>query len=185
MALHPKVTFEITLVDRVVDIVEEGYDLAVRIATLPSSTLISRRLSSARLVLCASPQYLEQHGTPQHPDELSKHTIIAYSYLSTKDEWQFVGPEGKISIQTRPCMHTNSGETCRAAALAHQGVILQPTFLVGQDIIEGRLVELLPQYRGAEFGIFAVYPTRKHVPTKVRVLIDFLIDCFRQPPRSW
>jgi len=185
MALHPKVTFEITLVDRVVDIVEEGYDLAVRIATLPSSTLISRRLSSARLVLCASPQYLEQHGTPQHPDELAKHTIIAYSYLSTKDEWQFVGPEGKISIQTRPCMHTNSGETCRAAALAHQGVILQPTFLVGQDIIEGRLVELLPQYRGAEFGIFAVYPTRKHVPTKVRVLIDFLIDCFRQPPRSW
>ena len=185
MALHPKVTFEITLVDRVVDIVEEGYDLAVRIATLPSSTLISRRLSSARLVLCASPQYLEQHGTPQHPDELAKHTIIAYSYLSTKDEWQFVGPEGKISIQTRPCMHTNSGETCRAAALAHQGVILQPTFLVGQDIVEGRLVELLPQYRGAEFGIYAVYPTRKHVPTKVRVLIDFLINCFRQPWRSW
>ncbi len=185
MALHPKVTFEITLVDRVVDIVEEGYDLAVRIATLPSSTLISRRLSSARLVLCASPQYLEQHGTPQHPDELAKHTIIAYSYLSTKDEWQFVGPEGKISIQTRPCMHTNSGETCRAAALANQGVILQPTFLVGQDIVEGRLVELLPQYRGADFGIYAVYPTRKHVPTKVRVLIDFLIDCFRQPRRSW
>ena len=135
--------------------------------------------------MCASPQYLEQHGTPQHPDELAKHTIIAYSYLSTKDEWQFVGPEGKISIQTRPCMHTNSGETCRAAALAHQGVILQPTFLVGQDIVEGRLVELLPQYRGAEFGIYAVYPTRKHVPTKVRVLIDFLINCFRQPWRSW
>jgi DNA-binding transcriptional LysR family regulator len=185
MALHPAVRFEITLLDRIVDIVEEGYDLAIRIATLSSSTLVSRQLSSARLVLCASPQYLLQKGTPHHPDELAAHTTIAYSYLSTKDEWQFEGPQGKISIQTSPCMHTNSGETCRAAALAHQGVILQPNFLVGEDLRAGRLVELMPAYRGREFGIHAIYPSRKHVPAKVRVLIDFLAQRLAEPGASW
>jgi len=186
MALHPNVRFDVTLVDRVVDLVEEGYDLAIRIAAaLPSSTLVSRVLSTARLVTCASPQYLQRHGTPRHPEELRQHTIIAYSYLATRDEWQFDGPQGKFSIQTRPCMHTNSGETCRAAALAHQGIILQPTFLVGEDLAAGTLVELMPDYPSVQIGIYAVYPTRMHVPAKVRVLIDFLVECFRHPRRAW
>ena len=185
MGLHPAVTFDITLLDRVVDIVAEGYDLAIRIAVLPSSSLISRKLSTSRLVLCASPQYLQKRGTPRHPAELAAHTTISYSYLSTKDEWQFDGPEGTISIRTHPRIHTNSGETCRAAALAHQGIVLQPTFLVGEDLARGRLVELMPEYRSIEFGIYAVYPTRKHVPTKVRVLIDFLLECFKHPRQSW
>jgi len=185
MGLHPAVTFDITLLDRVVDIVAEGYDLAIRIAVLPSSSLISRKLSTSRLVLCASPQYLERRGSPRHPDDLAAHTTISYSYLSTKDAWQFDGPEGKISVQTHPRIHTNSGETCRAAALAHQGIVLQPTFLIGEDLLSGRLVELMPEYRSTEFGIYAVYPSRKHVPTKVRVLIDFLIECFKQPRQSW
>ncbi len=185
MEMHPGVTFEITLLDRIVDIVEEGYDLAIRIATLPSSSLISRKLSSSRLVLCASPRYLGRRGTPRHPDELAAHNTIAYSYLSTKDEWQFEGPGGKLSIQTNPRIHTNSGETCRAAALAHQGIVLQPTFLVGEDLLAGRLVELMPEYRGLEFGIYAVYPSRKHVPTKVRLLIEFLIECFKHPRETW
>jgi len=186
MALQPNVTLDVTLVDRVVDLVEEGYDLAVRIAaTLPSSTLVSRRLSTARLVPCASPQYLKRHGTPRHPEELAQHPIIAYSYLATKDEWHFDGPQGEFVIRTRPRMHTNSGETCRAAALAHQGIILQPTFLVGEDLATGRLVELMPEFPSVEIGIYAVYPTRKHVSAKVRVLIDFLAECFKQPRGAW
>lgn len=173
-AQNPKVTLDITLADRLVDLVEEGYDVAIRIATLESSTLVSKRLASTRMVLCASPQYLAQHGTPQHPAELAQHAVISYVYWSTKDEWRFTGPDGPVSVKTRPIMNTNSGDTCRAAALAHQGIVLQPSFLVGHDVAEGTLVELMPQYKSLEMGIYAVYPTRKHVSAKVRVLIEFL-----------
>ena len=180
-ARHPKVTLDVTLADRLVDLVEEGYDMAVRIATLESSTLISKRLSTTRMVLCASPKYLKGRGTPGHPDELAQHAIISYTYWSTRDEWRFEGPDGDVSVKTQPCMHTNNGDTCRAAALAHQGVILQPTFLVGDDLIAGTLVELMPEYRSIELGIYAIYPTRKHVSPKVRALIAFLVEAFRKP----
>jgi DNA-binding transcriptional LysR family regulator len=181
---YPQVALDVTLADRVVDLVDEGYDVAIRIATLPSSTLISKRLASTRMVLCASPNYLAAHGTPQHPAELAAHAVISYSYLATRDEWHFVGPQGPVSVKTQPCIHTNNGDTCRAAALAHQGIILQPDFLVGRDLASGTLVELMPAFRALELGIYAVYPTRKHVPPKVRALIDFLAAHFAQTP-AW
>ena len=184
-ALHSQVTLDITLADRVVDLVEEGYDLAIRIATLESSTLVSKRLATTRMALCASPQYLKLHGSPKHPRELSQHAVISYSYWSTGDEWRFDGPLGPVSVKTRPCIHTNSGDTCRAAALAHQGVILQPTFLVGRDLSAGTLVELMPEFRSIEVGIYAVYPTRKHVSAKVRALIEFLAAHFAGRGPDW
>jgi DNA-binding transcriptional LysR family regulator len=183
--LHPKVTLDVTLADRLVDLVEEGYDMAIRIATLENSSLVSRKLATTRMALCASPAYLAQHGTPLHPGELVRHAVISYSYWSTKDEWKFTGPEGPVSVKTNPCMHTNSGDTCRAAALAHQGVILQPTFLVAGDLANGSLVELMPAYRSIELGIYAVYPTRKHVSAKVRALIEFLAAHFAGRGPSW
>jgi len=185
MAEHPKVRLDVTLADRLVDLVEEGYDVAIRIATLESSTLVSKKLATTRMALCASPAYLARHGTPLHPGELARHSVISYSYWSTKDEWRFEGPQGAVSVRTQPCMHTNSGDTCRAAALAHQGVILQPTFLVGKDLTDGGLVELMPQYRSIELGIYAVYPTRKHVSAKVRALIEFLAQHFSGRGPSW
>lgn len=175
---HSKVTLDITLADRVVDLIEEGYDLAIRIGRLSSSTLVSRRLAITRMVLCAAPDYLAAHGTPRHPHELAGHEILAYSYWSDKDEWRFDGPEGAVSVRTQPCLSSNSGDTCRAAALAGQGVILQPSFLVDMDLAAGTLVELMPEYRAVELGIYAVYPTRKHVPAKVRALLDFLGERF-------
>jgi len=184
-ARHPQVTLDVTLADRVVDLVEEGYDLAIRIATLASSTLISKRLASTRMVLCASPQYLAAHGVPRHPAELAGHAVISYSYWSTRDEWHFDGPEGRVSVKTDPCMHTNSGDTCRAMALAHQGVILQPTFLIADDLAAGTLVEVMPEFRSLELGIYAVYPTRKHVSPKVRALIDFLGERFARTGPGW
>ena len=181
---YPQVALDVTLADRVVDLVDEGYDVAIRIATLPSSTLISKRLASTRMVLCASPSYLAAHGAPQHPAELAAHAVISYSYLATRDEWHFVGPQGPVSVKTQPCIRTNNGDTCRAAALAHQGIILQPDFLVGRDLASGALLELMPTFRTLELGIYAVYPTRKHVPPKVRALIDFLAAHFAQTP-AW
>jgi DNA-binding transcriptional LysR family regulator len=178
---HPKVAVEVSLSDRVADLPEEGFDLAVRIARLESSSLVSRQLASTRMVLCASPGYLRRAGQPEHPSELAQHAVIAYSYWSERDEWEFEGPQGKVSVRTQPWLRTNNGDVCRGAALQHQGVILQPSFIVGADLAAGTLVELLPQYRSITLGIHAVYQSRKHLTPKVRLLIDFLADWFRTP----
>ena len=183
MALHPRVTLDMTLSDRVVDLVEEGYDLAVRISKLRASSLASRQLTTTRLVLCASPQYLQKYGIPGHPSEIANHRVIAYSLLSTGDQWAFDGPEGPVTVKVTPRMITNSGDTCCAAALQHQGIVLQPTFLVGPHLVSGALVEVLPQFRAVELGVYAIFPTRTHLTPKVRALIDFLIEAFGT--RSW
>jgi DNA-binding transcriptional LysR family regulator len=164
----------VQLADRVVDLVEEGFDLAVRIARLPDSSLISRKLASTRLVLCASPGYLERRGAPRHPEELAQHELIGYSLLAMGDQWQFTGPEGTATVKVRPRLWTNNGDTCVTAAERGTGILLQPTFLVARELASGRLVELLPQYRSIELGIYAVYPTRKFVLPKVRALLEFL-----------
>ena len=179
--LHPKVSLDITLNDRVVDLIDEGYDLAIRISDRLDPQLVSRRLATSRVVLCASPGYLAARGTPVQPSDLAAHTVLAYSYWSGGDDWTFNGPDGRASVRVMPRIHTNSGDTCRAAALEDQGVILQPDFLVGPDLERGTLVELMPEYRSIEIGIHAVYASRKHLPMKTRRLIDFLVEAFRAP----
>jgi DNA-binding transcriptional LysR family regulator len=181
LARHPKLAIDITLSDRVADLVEEGFDVAVRIGQLSASTLISRKLASTRLVLCASPEYLQRRGAPSRPVELLQHDVISYSLFSTGENWTFTGPDGEVSVKVAPRVRTNSGDTCRAAALQHQGIILQPTFIVGADLAQGLLREIMPGYRSAELGIHAVYPSRKFVSPKVRLLIDFLVEAFAEP----
>lgn len=181
LARHPRVSLDVSLSDRTVDLVEEGFDLAIRIARLQASSLVSRQLATSRLHLCASPAYLARHGVPQHPRDLVQHQVLAYTLLSTGEHWRFTGPEGEVVVNVGPRFRSNSGETCRSGALAGQGIILQPDFLVGPDLAAGTLVELMPAYRSLEFGIYAVYPTRKHVAPKVRRLIDFLAASFQSP----
>jgi len=181
IAANPKVSLDITLNDRVVDLVEEGYDIAIRITNRLDPQLVGRRLTRSRMVLCASPRYLETQGSPAHPRELTGHQIFAYSYWSTGDDWTFRGPQGDVSVRVNPRIHTNSGDTCRTAALLHQGIILQPDFLVGPDLECGALIELMPDYRSIELGVYAVYATRKHLPMKSRRLIDFLVEAFAAP----
>jgi len=174
LALHPQVTLDVQLADRVIDLVDEGFDLAVRIARLPDSSLVSRRLASTRLVLCAAPSYLARRGTPRHPSELSAHDVVGYSLMAMGDLWQFTGPQGPVSAKVRPRMWSNNGDTCIAAAVQGAGIQLQPTFLIDQELASGQLVEVLPQFRAAELGIYAVYPSRKFVLPKVRALVEFL-----------
>lgn len=183
MALHPKVTLDVTLADRVVDIVEDGFDMAVRIARLPNSSLVSRTLTSTRLVLCASPAYLRARGQPAHPSDLTGHDVLAYSLFSMGDQWDFTGPDGVASVKVTPRLRTNSGDTCRVAALRHQGIVLQPSFLVGPDLLAGTLVEVMPAWRSIELDVYAVYPSRKFVSPKVRLMIEFLVNAFRM--RAW
>jgi len=182
MAKYPDVTLDITLADRIVDLVEEGFDLAVRIARLPNSSLVSRKLAATRLVLCAAPSYLRKHGRPKHPEDLAEHAVLSYSLLASGDQWSFEGPQGPLSVTVKPALRTNSGDTCIAAARKGRGVVLQPSFMVQADLQSGALVELMPQYRSIEFGIFAVYPTRQHVSPKVRALIDFLAKALQARP---
>jgi DNA-binding transcriptional LysR family regulator len=181
MAAYPQIELDITLNDRVVDLVDEGFDLAVRISSLPDSSMICRKLADTEMMVCASPGYLAQHGTPNHPHELSKHPVLAYTYLAGRDEWRFSGPDGEAIVKTRARVCSNNGDTCRAIALRDGGIILQPSFMIGEDIKAGRLVRLMPEYRSVELGIYAVYPSRKQLPLKVRCLIDFLSEAFHVP----
>jgi len=129
----------------------------------------------------ASPAYLERNGRPGHPSDLAAHTVWAYRYFVRGDEWPFDGPDGRVITRIRPTVRTNNGDTCRAGALAGHCIVLQPSFLVGPDIRAGRLVEIMPDYQAPAPGIYAVYPSRRHVAPKVRLLIDFLMEAFRKP----
>jgi DNA-binding transcriptional LysR family regulator len=179
---HPKVTLDVTLADRIIDLVDEGYDLAVRIAQLPASSLVSRKIASTRLVLCASPDYLRRHGEPSQPADIARHTVFTYTLLATGDTWNFEGPDGPVEVKVTPRLRSNNGDTCCAAALQHQGIVLQPSFMVSHHLRAGALVEVLPQYRSLELGVYALYASRRHVTPKVRVVIDFLVDAFRICP---
>lgn len=179
---HPNVTLEVSLSDRIVDLLDEGFDLAIRISRLANSQLVSRQLSSTRMMLCASPGYLARHGTPRHPRELTHHQVISYSHWATRDEWQFDGPDGPVSVRLKPRMHADNGDTCVAAALADQGIVLQPSFICAADVRRGALVELMQDYKSFELGIHAVYPSRRLLPSRVRLLIDFLVEQLRDRP---
>lgn len=178
---HRKITLDVALSDMAVDLVEENIDLAIRISRSPHPTLIGRKLATTGIVLCASPAYLEKRGVPQRPADLPDHDIVSYSYWSERDEWKFDGPLGSETVRTRPRLQANNGDTCRAAALQGQGVILQPTFLIGKDLQQGSLVRLLPDYHVGDLSIYAVYTSRKQLPLKLRHMIDFLVEAFKSP----
>lgn len=173
---HPQVKIELELSDRVINLVEEGFDLAIRIGKLNDSTLVSRQIASTRLVLCASPDYLKRRGTPSHPAELVEHETFSYSLLSTGHTWKFDGPEGRVDVRVSPRMTSNNGDTGVEVCVRGGGIHLWPTFLIEEYLRAGSLVEVLPDFKASNFGIYAVYPSRKHVSPKVRVLVDFLVN---------
>ena len=179
MRKYPRVELDVTLIDRVVDIVDEGYDLAIRISRAGSTSHAVRKLATSRNILCASPAYLARWGHPAAPADLIEHRCIGYSYAATGDEWQLIDSDSKAhSVKVNCHMHSNNGDTARAAALAGQGVIWQPTFLIGDDLRAGKLVRVLPEYRLPDIDVLALYPSRRHLSAKIRAMIDFLVDAF-------
>jgi DNA-binding transcriptional LysR family regulator len=179
MALHPGVELEVALSDRVVDIVEEGYDMAIRISRSGSASHAARKLATSQNICCAAPAYLEKHGVPLVPQDLAAHRCIGYRYAATADEWQFSNQLGQADVVRVNCaMHTNNGDTARSVAVAGGGIIWQPTFLIGADLRAGRLVRVLPEYHLPDIDVLAVYPSRRHLSAKVRVMIDFLAEEF-------
>ncbi|SIO68142.1 LysR family transcriptional regulator [Paraburkholderia phenazinium] len=183
MRRYPHVELDVALIDRVVDIVDEGYDLAIRISHAGSTHHAARKLATSRNILCASPAYLARCGYPAATSDLIGHRCIGYSYAATGDEWQLIDSENTVHPVKVNChMHTNNGDTARAAALAGEGVIWQPTFLVGKDLRAGKLVRVLPEYRLPDIDVLALYPSRRHLSAKIRVAIDFLVEAFGELP---
>lgn len=180
---YPQVRLDVTLMDRQADLVSEGYDLAVRITQqLEDSSLIASKLASSKVVMCASPHYLEKHGVPQSPGDLVGHEMISYAYWPSGDTLRLASEDRAEGVKVSPRLRVNNGDTCRAAALDGLGIILQPTFIVGRDLAEGRLVEILPQWHTDEVGVYAVYPVRRHLSGKVRALVDYLSAAFLAEP---
>jgi DNA-binding transcriptional LysR family regulator len=183
-AQHPQVTVEITLSDRQVDLVEEGFDMAIRIASELRTTLIARRLAPARLVLVASPEYLARHGRPVMPQDLAQHLCLGYLYTRGGLEWELHGPGGPHVIALHGPLRANNGDLIQEAALAGAGIALQPTFICGEALERGALEVLLPDYPPVAIAIHAVYTSRRHLSAKVRTFVDFLAANLGEEP-AW
>ena len=171
---YPLVQLDIALSDRKVDLVEEGFDVAIRIGALPQSDLIARKLGAVHSIACAAPAYLARSGTPQAPADLSDHACLGYSLTGGGGDWRFESPAGPVVVPIAGPIKADNGDIIRLAALGGAGIAFQPGFIVDDDIAAGRLVRVLPGWQSAELGVYAVYPSRKHLSAKVRTFVDFL-----------
>ena len=183
MAEYPDVSIDMVLNDRTVDLIEEGFDVAVRIGHLVDSTLIARRIAPIRFALCAAPAYLERHGEPRRPADLTQHNCLEFSYRQTGAEWHFTGPDGTAeSVRVSGRLKVNNPQVLHTAALNGEGVEFDPTFVVGPDIAAGRLVALMPDYTPIETDLSIVYPPGRQLSAKVRSFVDFLAARFAGEP---
>ncbi|MCV0426292.1 MAG: LysR family transcriptional regulator [Roseibium sp.] len=178
---NPDLSINLDLSDDFVDIVGDGYDLAVRIAELSDSSLVARRLAPVHRILCASPAYLEKRGIPESIEDLThNHVTIA---ATNQDPWRLAGPNGIETVRTHAPVKTNSNEVVRECLLEGVGIALRSTWDIGPELRDGRLQILLPQYRASkDVGLYAVYPSRQFLPAKVRVFIDFLASLYGSSP---
>jgi DNA-binding transcriptional LysR family regulator len=181
LAAHAEVRFDVSLSDRVVDLVEEGFDLAIRIGAPGSDNVVARELGATRLVPCASPAYLAAHGAPQVPEDLARHNCFTYEYVSPRNVWRFRDPGGaERSVRVSGNLHSNNGDLLAEVAARGAGIVFEPAFIVGPEVRAGRLVPLLQDFDPHAAPIYAVYPSRKHLSAKVRLFVDFLVERFSQ-----
>jgi len=184
LAANPEVSLSLTLGDRFVDLIDEGFDLAIRIAQPESSSLIARKIAPARRVLCAAPKYLAQHGRPRTPADLARHRFLPYATgpAARHEDWRLNGPDGEHVIRVTGPLASNNGDMLHCAASDGLGIALLPTFIVGPDLQTGVLEVVLPDYTPAELGIYAVYPPNRQLAAKVRAFIDLLAAHFGPRP---
>jgi DNA-binding transcriptional LysR family regulator len=174
---NPKLRVELTLDDRTVDLIDGGYDVAVRIGALKDSSLIVRRLASCPMLICAAPAYIGRFGVPRRPEDLREHRCLLYSYDRSGDHWRF---ESGDEVQVSGHISANNGDALLVAALDGQGIILQPGFIVGDALRAGLLVRLLADHPIRSIDVHAVFPSVRHLSLKVRRFVDFLATRFRE-----
>lgn len=183
MSKYPEMEIDLDMSDRRVDLVEEGFDLAIRIGTLEDSTLIAKKLAPVSHVVCASPDFFQQHGIPQTPDDLMGVQGLCYGNLKKPDTWHYQGKDGNTGeVKVALRMKSNNGDALREAAIAGLGVICEPNFIMHDAIKRGLLTAVLSDYKWYNMDIYAIYPQTKHLSIKVRTFIDFLIGRFGTKP---
>jgi DNA-binding transcriptional LysR family regulator len=182
-ARHPDLVFDVELSDRFVDLVDEGFDLALRIGTAGQQGLVSRRLGWTELVCCAAPAYLAERPPPVTPADLEQHACLTYTQVPVPNAWTFESANGeRHTVRITPRHRANNGRMLVALALAGLGVTFEPDFIVATEIRAGRLQRLLPDYTPVRSPIAAVYPSRRHLSAKVRAFVDFLADRYARTP---
>ena len=184
VALYPEISINLTMTDRMIDLVEEGFDLAVRNMSVPDSSLVVRRVATYRFVVCGAPGYLAARGIPRQPADLVHHNCLVYSHSAWGNEWRFAGLEGEQSVAVAGNLQANSDNALRLAAVHGQGLALAPSFLLIDEIKSGRLVPVLTEFLQTEHAINAIYPHRHHLSAKVRTFIDLLVKHFHADP-AW
>jgi DNA-binding transcriptional LysR family regulator len=180
LSSYPDVSIDLVLNDREVDLLDEGFDLAIQAGPLPDSSLIARRLGAAPMIVCAAPSYVSRYGEPKRPADLADHSCFEYSSAKTRGAWAFAGAEGSETLVTvgQGRFRANSGEALRMLALRGEGIVLEPRFVVADDLTAGRLVQLLGDYEPLPTMIHVVYPHSRLLPVKVRTFVEFLAARF-------
>jgi DNA-binding transcriptional LysR family regulator len=183
-ANYPGVDLDVVITDSVVDLAEAGFEAAIRLGNLPTSDLIARPLGPYRLMICASPGYLERRGTPLRPEDLGRHDCLTYTYSvrsewhSAQTIWRLTGPDGAISVPLNSRLQSDNAEGLRRAALAGMGIVMLPQTMLSEDVAAGRLVRLLPDYAPPVRPMNLLYLRDRHMSSKLRSFIDFVIARF-------
>ena len=182
MAQHSDLAVDMSISDRLIDLVEDGFDVALRIAPEAAPNLVARQLAPIRRKICASPAYLARCGIPRTPEELAAHNCLDYSHMNAQGFWHLTGPHGAVSVAVSGSLRINDDEALSQAVLGGLGLALLPTFIVGRELQAGRLIEVLPGYVPVDRFLYAVHLPNRHLPLKVRVFIDFLLARFGANP---
>lgn len=183
-ARYPEISLEVNFSDRIVNLIDEGFDAAVRIGLQSDTSLVARRLCWSRVVVAASPGYLAQHGTPERPEQLAGHDCIVDTNFRDRDSWPFLDNGQLVSVRVRSRIHFSSPDACVSAAEAGLGIMRVPSFVAGEQVRRGLLVPVLRSFEPPPLPVQAVYPPGRHLAQKVRVLVDFLVERFRNEP-AW
>jgi DNA-binding transcriptional LysR family regulator len=181
---HPDVAIDLVVDDRIIDFVDEGFDVAVRIGNLANSSLVARALRPYRSVLCASPGYLERYGMPVLPNDLAQHSCLGFAHPAAGRSWQLQGPEGDVVVPVSLTLTVNNGEALRMAALSGLGIIMQPEILLDNDLRAGRLVPLLPDYVPRARSMHLLTVADRKPPPKIRTFVDFVVERFGERASS-
>ncbi|MBA5605785.1 LysR family transcriptional regulator [Duganella sp. FT3S] len=185
LARYPDLQVDLVCNDRVVDLIEEGFDVALRLARdLPDSTLVAKRLASSQVMLVASPDYLRRHGTPRTPHDLLQHNCLTYSQLARPRAWRFTAPDGaEVAVTVQGSLQANNGVALRTVALAGTGIATTASFIVHEDVRRGALVRVLPDYTIRPRELYVLYPHNRHLSPKVRVFVEFASALYQA--RGW
>jgi len=179
---YSEIEIEVSTDNRVIDVVEGGFDVTIRVARLEEGTFVARKLAEDRLVMCAAPSYLARRGEPRTPDDLARHNCLHYALVPRAAEWRFHGDDGPYVVGAAGSFTTNDGTVLAQAAVAGIGIVVLPSFMVARELADGRLVSVLDAHRRGRIGVYAVFGARKQLALRTRLFVDHLAKHFARRP---